>query len=161
MDVLLNHPPDNRVFLPAGHHDRDALLVGICGRLPNTRIKLTPSAGSRVQAYEVYDEIVEPIQAVAASLIPQAAAAIEHARHSAAKPDTRDQDLTKSISAQTETAARMKEILEHMVKSEGFQEAVNLLYEIQKAQTDVNEQTTKALQERIKRILEGGNAPRQ
>jgi hypothetical protein len=43
-----------------------------------------------------------------------------------------------------------------MVKSEGFQEAVNLLYEIQKAQTDVHEQTTKERQERIKRILEGG-----
>ena len=50
----------------------------------------------------------------------------------------------------------MQEILEHMVKSEGFQEAVNLLYEIQKAQTDVHEQTNKERQERIKRILEGG-----
>ena len=52
----------------------------------------------------------------------------------------------------------MKEILEHMVKSEGFQEAVNLLYEIQKAQTDVHNQTNKARQERIKRILEGSPA---
>jgi hypothetical protein len=42
-----------------------------------------------------------------------------------------------------------------MVKAEGFQEAVNLLYEIQKAQTEVNDQTNKARQERIKRILEG------
>jgi hypothetical protein len=50
----------------------------------------------------------------------------------------------------------MKEILTHLVKSEGFQEAVNLLYEIQKAQTDVHEQTNKERQERIKRILEGG-----
>jgi hypothetical protein len=50
----------------------------------------------------------------------------------------------------------MQEILRHMVKSEGFQEAVNLLYEIQKAQTDVHDQTNKERQDRIKRILEGG-----
>ena len=60
--------------------------------------------------------------------------------------------------SKTDTAAKMKEILEHMVKSEGFQEAVNLLYEIQKAQTDVHSQTTKEQQERIKRILEGDTA---
>ena len=49
----------------------------------------------------------------------------------------------------------MNEILTHMVKSEGFQEAVNLLYEIQKMQTDVHLQTDKERQERIRKILEG------
>jgi hypothetical protein len=126
-------------------------LAGIVVEVQNNRLE---ADGGRLQT-RIRTEIVEPIQAVAESLIPQATAALEQARHSAAKPAVREQDLTKAISAQAETAARMKEILEHMVKSEGFQEAVNLLYEIQKAQTDVNNQTNQARQERIKRILEG------
>ena len=53
----------------------------------------------------------------------------------------RDAALAQAIAQQTAAVAKMKEVLEHMVKSEGFQEAVNLLYEIQKAQTQVHEQT--------------------
>jgi hypothetical protein len=49
----------------------------------------------------------------------------------------------------------MREILRHMIRSEGFQEAVNLLYEIQKSQQDVYDRTQKERQERIKGILEG------
>jgi hypothetical protein len=52
-------------------------------------------------------------------------------------------------------ATAMREILRHMVRSEGYQEAVNLLYEIQKSQHDVYDRTLKERQERIKGILEG------
>ncbi len=53
------------------------------------------------------------------------------------------------------TIEKMKQVLALMVKSEGYQEAVNLLYEIQKSQQDVLERTIQEQQERIKRILEG------
>jgi hypothetical protein len=125
-------------------------LAGIVIEVQNNRLE---ADGGRLQT-RISTEIVQPIQAVAESLIPQAVAALEHARHSAARPATREQNLATAISTQAEAAARIKEILEHMVKSEGFQEAVNLLYEIQKAQTEVNNQTNQARQERIKRILE-------
>jgi hypothetical protein len=91
-------------------------------------------------------------------MIPQAQSGLDKVRRQANDAAARDTALAETIVQQTETAAKMKEILEHMVKSEGFQEAVNLLYEIQKAQTDVHEQTNKERQERIRRILEGGSA---
>lgn len=126
-------------------------LAGIVVEVQNNRLEAN---GGRLQT-RLRSEIVEPIQAVAEGPIPEASAALEQARRNAAQPAAREQNLTSAISAQAEAAARMKEILEHMVKSEGFQEAVNLLYEIQKAQTEVNNQTNQARQERIKRILEG------
>ena len=63
--------------------------------------------------------------------------------------------MPSPVAQEIEVSVAEKEILEHMVKAEGFQEAVNLLYEIQKAQTEVHDQPNKARQQRIKRILEG------
>jgi hypothetical protein len=114
--------------------------------------------GGRLQT-RLTKEIVEPLQSVADELIPAALAGLDKTRREPAAAE-RDPALAETIRQQEAAVAKMKEILEHMVKSEGFQEAVNLLYEIQKAQTDVNEQTNKALQERIKRILEGGTPPK-
>ena len=56
---------------------------------------------------------------------------------------------------QQEIAAAMREILRHMAKAEGYQEAVNLLYDIQKSQQDVLDRTNKERQERIRGIIEG------
>lgn len=128
--------------------ERMAMIVV---EVQNNRLE---EAGGRLQT-RLTKEIVEPMQAVADELIPQALAALDKTRRQTDAPDERRAALAEAIKLQTEAAARMKEILEHMVKAEGFQEAVNLLYEIQKAQTEVNDQTNKARQERIKRILEG------
>jgi hypothetical protein len=97
------------------------------------------------------------MQQVAGEMIPQALASLERTRRQGDNVAERDAALADTIARQTEIVARMKQILEHMIKSEGFQEAVNLLYEIQKAQTEVHDQTTKERQDRIKRILEGGS----
>jgi hypothetical protein len=128
-------------------------MAGIVIEVQNNRLE---EEGGRLQT-RLTKEIVEPMQAVAEELIPQAFALLDKTRRNAASPEERSAAIAEAIERQNEAAARMKEILEHMVKAEGFQEAVNLLYEIQKAQTEVNDQTNKARQERIKRILEGGN----
>ena len=83
---------------------------------------------------------------------------LDRTRRQAAESQQRDEGLSEAIARQQAIVDKMQEILQHMVKSEGFQEAVNLLYEIQKAQTDVHEQTNRERQERIKRILEGSGA---
>jgi len=135
-------------------------MAAIVIEVQNNRLE---EDGGRLQT-RLTKEIVEPRQIVADELVPAAVAGLDKTRRQAATAAERDPALAETIRQQAAAVAKMKEILEHMVKSEGFQEAVNLLYEIQKAQTDVNEQTNKALQERIKRILEGGNAtpgPRQ
>lgn len=111
--------------------------------------------GGRLQARLVND-IITPMQEVASQMVPEAMQSLDRTRRQAAEAAARDEALSDAIVRQQEMVERMQEILRHMVKSEGFQEAVNLLYEIQKAQTDVHEQTTKERQERIKRILEGG-----
>jgi hypothetical protein len=126
-------------------------MAGIVIEVQNNRLE---EEGGRLQT-RLTREIVEPLQAVADELIPAALTALDKTRRQAAVPDDRNAALAEAIAAQTEAAAKMKEILEHMVKAEGFQEAVNLLYEIQKAQAEVTDQTNKARQERIKRILEG------
>src|SRR5262245_9207127 len=91
-------------------------------------------------------------------MVPDVMQLLDRTRRQAAVATDRDQALTDATARQQAIVDRMQQILTHMVKSEGFQEAVNLLYEIQKAQTDVHEQTNKERQDRIKRILEGGGA---
>jgi predicted DNA-binding protein len=113
--------------------------------------------GGRLQT-RLTTEIIDPMREVADAMIPESLNGLDKVRRQSDDVAARDAALSETIALQTETAAKMKEILEHMVKSEGFQEAVNLLYEIQKAQSDVHSQTTKEQQERIKRILEGDSA---
>jgi uncharacterized protein (DUF2344 family) len=89
-------------------------------------------------------------------MVPEVMQLLDRTRRQAAVAADRDHALTDATVKQQAIVEKMQQILTHMVKSEGFQEAVNLLYEIQKVQTDVHEQTNKERQERIKRILEGG-----
>lgn len=125
-------------------------MAAIVIEVQNNRLE---EAGGRLQT-RLTQEIVEPMQSVADEPISLAVAALDKSRRQADAGPA----LAEAIVHQTAAAAQMREILEHMVKAEGFQEAVNLLYEIQKAQTEVNEQTNKARQGRIKRILEGSPA---
>ena len=130
-------------------------MDSIVTEIQNNRLE---EAGGKLQT-RLTKEIIEPMRLVAGELIPQALTGLDKTRRQAAAPAERDPALAETIARQAEAAAKMKEILEHMAKSEAFQEAVNLLYEIQKVQTDVHDQTNKERQERIKRILEGGAAP--
>ena len=47
----------------------------------------------------------------------------------------------------------MKEVLVHMVRNEGYQQAVNLLYEIQRAQERMNKMTAKAKEESLSNVV--------
>jgi hypothetical protein len=113
--------------------------------------------GGRLQS-RLTNDIITPMQEVSVAMVPEVMQLLDRTRRQAAVAADRDQALADATARQQAIVERMKEILTHLVKSEGFQEAVNLLYEIQKAQTDVHEQTNKERQERIKRILEGGGA---
>ena len=48
----------------------------------------------------------------------------------------------------------LREVLIHMVRNEGYQQALNLLYEIQRAQERMNKMTTKAKEESLKKVIE-------
>ncbi len=126
-------------------------MASIVIEIQNNRLE---EDGGKLQT-QLTKEIIEPMREVADALVPRALAGLDKTRRQASVAAERDAALAEAIAAQSQTVEKMKQILEHMAKSEAFQEAVNLLYEIQKAQTDVSEQTYKEQQERIRRILEG------
>jgi hypothetical protein len=129
-------------------------MASIVIEVQNNRLE---EDGGRLQTRLTRD-IIEPMEQVAGEMVPEALAGLERTRRQATDAADRDAALAEAIAQQTQIAARMREILEHMVKAEGFQEAVNLLYEIQKIQADVHEQTNRERQERIRRILEGDDS---
>lgn len=101
-------------------------------------------------------EIIDPMREIAEVDVTEAVRRIDESRRLETDPDPRDIALQKAGEKQEEIIEKMREVLKHLVKAEGYQEAINLLYEIQKAQQGVFELTQKERQERIRRILEGG-----
>jgi hypothetical protein len=101
------------------------------------------------------EDIIRPMSEIAELAVPDAVQRLDQTRRLAAEAGPRGEALAAAITRQQEIVAAMQEVLRHMVKAEGYQEAVNLLYEIQKSQQDVLDRTVKEKQERIKNIIEG------
>ncbi|QDU30969.1 hypothetical protein ETAA8_61220 [Anatilimnocola aggregata] len=100
-------------------------------------------------------EIIKPLRELADQDMPGLVQTLDQVRRQAAAQQPRNEAITTLLKQQEATIAKMKQVLALMVKSEGYQEAVNLLYEIQKSQQDVLDRTIKEQQERIKKLLEG------
>jgi len=100
-------------------------------------------------------DIIAPMRALVDSSAPEAMQRLDQARRLASDSQQRSEALEQGLAKQEEMAEAMREILRHMVRSEGYQEAVNLLYELQKSQQEVYDRTVKERQDRIKGILEG------
>jgi hypothetical protein len=110
----------------------------------------------------LYEQIIEPMVRIHQQAVPEAVRRLDRTRRLGEKADERDAALSDAVAQQEAVAAAMREILLHMVKTEGYQQAVNLLYEVEKTQKGVYDLTEKEMRERIKRLLEqGGNAPSQ
>lgn len=106
------------------------------------------------------ERIVQPMRDVAEVGSSEALLALDKARRLVDEPTERQASLGAAAARQNENASAMREILVHMVKSEGYQEAVNMLYEIEKSQRGVFDMTEKEEQDRIQRILqESGASP--
>jgi hypothetical protein len=106
------------------------------------------------------ERIILPMKQIAAEGVPEAIQRLDKSRRVAAVAAERDPALAEAVAQQEALLKLMNEILVHMVKAEGYQEAVNLLYEIEKSQKGVYDLTEKEKQERIKKIFEeGGRTP--
>ncbi len=101
------------------------------------------------------EDIIKPMGEIADLAVPDVVQQLDKSRRLATDAAPRGVALAAAITRQEEIADVMREILKHLVKSEGYQEAVNLLYEIQKSQQDVYDKTIKEKQDRIKGIIEG------
>jgi hypothetical protein len=105
-------------------------------------------------------EIIKPLRELSDKDMPEVVQSLDQIRRQSNSLAERNKAVTDSIAEQEKTIEKMKKILSLMVKSEGYQEAVNLLYEIQKAEQNVFDLTVKEQQERIRKILEGNKDPK-
>jgi hypothetical protein len=124
-------------------------IAALATEIENNRL---PDPGGTLQN-RLTQQIAEPLRAISSRQIPPLVQLLDRARQSlqsGAKPE-----FAQVNAGQTEIADGIKRVLEQMLSSEGYQEAIDLLYEIHKAQSGVYEQTNKARDEQIKRILEG------
>jgi hypothetical protein len=100
------------------------------------------------------EKIIQPMREIGEIGSPEAQLGLDKARRLAAEQAERQQALGEAATKQDENVVAMREILLHMVKTEGYQEAVNMLYEIEKSQRGVHDLTDKEEKERIQKILE-------
>ncbi|MBC7852920.1 MAG: hypothetical protein IAF94_05750 [Pirellulaceae bacterium] len=126
-------------------------LSGIVIEVLNNRIE--DPAGKLEK--RLREDIIRPMQEIADLGVPSAVGELDKARRLSAEVAPRGEAMQAAVTRQQEIVDQMQEVLRHLVKSEGYQEAVNLLYEIQKSQQDVFDKTVKEKQERIKGIIEG------
>lgn len=126
-------------------------LDTIAAEVVNNRLDAEPDR----LAERLRRELVAPLNKVASEPAAESQQHLEQARRAMDDAEARQAGLKAGVAAEQQTAAQLKGILERMLKAEGFQEAVQLLYEIQKAQQDVLDRTQREKQQRIEAILRG------
>ncbi|MFA7235520.1 MAG: hypothetical protein WC058_01535 [Phycisphaeraceae bacterium] len=108
----------------------------------------TPGSPAQMRLQQ---RIIDPLNDLAApnGLVPLAADLLSESRKPTLGETDRHSALEQTAAGQQRVIDAMEVILKNMVKLEGFQEAINTLREIRRAQQDVKQRTD---QERNKRI---------
>ncbi|MCA9269538.1 MAG: hypothetical protein KDA41_13750 [Planctomycetales bacterium] len=127
-------------------------LEAILAEYENNRLYTDEDAQQRERLVE---RIIRPMRELAEADVPLAMRELDKVRLYADDAQPRSEALADVVGRHAQIAEKMQEILRHLVKSEGYQEAVNLLYEIRKTQEQVKELTAKERERLIQRILEG------
>jgi len=104
------------------------------------------------------EKIIAPMRDIADLQIPDAVAMLDKTRRHSQMAERRNQAFDEVSDKHALIVQTMEEILAVMAKVEGYQEAINLLYEIEKKQKGVFELTQKEREERIRRLI-GGDPP--
>ena len=97
-------------------------------------------------------KVIVPLGSLVKEVIPVAALELDSSRRILEK-DSRNESMRVAGQSQVTALEIMKEVLVHMVRNEGYQQAVNLLYEIQRAQERMNEMTAKAKEESLSNVV--------
>ena len=132
-----------------------AQFTQILAEVENNRLESDP----QVARTRLGGRIIEPLELLARRGVLQAADLLDGARKALPTADGQPKGeclaaLADAAKEQDELVKSMREILKNMVKWEGYQEALNLLREVLKAQRIVNEETIKEYQRRIQKIFE-------
>jgi hypothetical protein len=128
-------------------------IAELAQQIENNRL---PDPGSALQN-RLTTKISQPLRDLASGRNSAVVQTLDRTRQAAQTGGS--MDLAAAITGQAETGSEMKRVLEQMLTSEGYQEAIDLVNEIQKAQSDVYEQTNRAREEQIRRILDGRTNP--
>ncbi len=108
-------------------------------------------------------KVIAPLKRVAEVELAGAALALDAARREG-DPVARAEDFATAMDAQRRAIAAMDEVLTHMVRNETYQMAVNLLYEIQRAQERIQKLTEGEKAEQLGTVIEdrpdGGGEPK-
>jgi hypothetical protein len=104
---------------------------------------------------KLLDNVVGPMQQLSGEEVPQIVRQLDETRSKSAESEPRNTALGDAIARQQRAAESMKQILGSMVEAEGYQEAVQLLYDALKTQEAVRALTVKERERLIQAILEG------
>jgi hypothetical protein len=100
------------------------------------------------------ERVIEPLAQLADEALPAAADQFDLARKTTRPAAQRLAALDEAVAQQAAIARRMEQILEAMVKMEGFQAAINLTREVLEAQLKVTEMTEEQIEQRVQEALE-------
>lgn len=98
------------------------------------------------------ERIIDPLEALTENELTLAAEYLSRLRRADAQE--RQVYFTAAITNQQAALKQLREILIHMVKNESYQQAVNLLYEIQKSQEDLRKRTEKEKESLLEKVLQ-------
>ena len=101
------------------------------------------------------NQIITPLRELDLNELKSVEQGLEAARVSLTDRTAVANQITKVIALQETIIVKMNEILGYMVKAEGYQEAINLLRQIERTQQDVLETTDEQRRKRIQSIFEG------
>jgi hypothetical protein len=110
------------------------------------------TAGSAAQV-RLQKRIVEPLNELAGAPIALAADLLNQTRKPTLSGAERKGALEQTAGQQERVIEAMGTVLKNMVRLEGFQEAINILREIRRAQQDVKQQTDREHTKRIEDIF--------
>ena len=101
------------------------------------------------------NQIIAPLRELDLNELKSVEQGLEAARVSLTDMTATASQIAKVIALQETIIVKMNEILAYMVKAEGYQEAINLLRQIERTQQDVLETTDEQRRKRIQSIFEG------
>ncbi len=127
-------------------------IDGIIAEIQNNRLEEEDGILKR----RLRTKVLTPMRNLWEEAIPVAATQLERARRAPDDITLRNGILEDTIARQKVIIDSMKQILVNMVEDEDFQQAINLLYEMQKLQSDINRMTESEKAARLKELIEQG-----
>ena len=125
-------------------------LAQVLAEVENNRLESDP----QVARDRLHGRIIQPLRRLARQEVVAAADALDRAKNTGDDAAACKARLDEAVAAQRQVLATLSNVLQSMVKWEGYQEAVSLLREVLRAQKNVNQETVEEYERRIRSIFD-------